>query len=112
MAISQHMQSDSCLAEEIWLCIDLINQVIDGTLAKNSICSTKIADYQLMDFQDLLGSEDHDFPLWHQLALLLLTCGAETFPSLLAQAKGMVLSRRLTNCMAVGSKNWESLPVG
>src|SRR5690606_9248577 len=54
MAISYDMQSDSCLAEKIWLCIDLIDQVIDGTLAKNSICSTKIADYQLMDFQDLL----------------------------------------------------------
>ena len=68
MAISYDMQSDCRLAKEILLCIDLVHQVIDGALAKNSICSTKISDYQLMDFQNLLGSKDHDFPLkkrWH-----------------------------------------------
>jgi len=31
MAISYDMQSDSCLAEEIWLCIDLINQIFPGS---------------------------------------------------------------------------------
>jgi hypothetical protein len=61
MAISYDMQSDCRLPKEILLCIDLVHQVIDGTLAKNSICTAKIADYQMMDFQNLLGSEDHDF---------------------------------------------------
>jgi hypothetical protein len=53
------MQSKSRLAEKIRLRIYLIGQVIDRTLAKNSVQSPKIADYQLMDIQDFLGSEDH-----------------------------------------------------
>ena len=60
MAISYDMQSESRFAEKIWLRIDLIDKVIDRTPAKNSIYSAKIADYQLMDIQDFLGSEDHD----------------------------------------------------
>ena len=60
MAISNDMQSENRFAEKIGLGIDLIGQVVYRTLAKNAICSTEIADHQLMDFQDFLGSEDHD----------------------------------------------------
>ena len=60
MAISHDMQSKSRLAEKIGLSIDLIDQIIDRTLAKNAIYSTEISDYELMDIQDFLGSEDHD----------------------------------------------------
>jgi hypothetical protein len=58
--ISDEMQSDCSFAENIRPGIDLIGQVIDRPLAKNSIYSSKIADYQLMDIQDFLGSEDYE----------------------------------------------------
>ena len=60
MAIGYEMQSESRFAEKIGLGIDLIDQVIDRTLAKNAVYSTEIADYQFMDIQDFLGSEDHE----------------------------------------------------
>ena len=60
MAISYEMQSESRFAEKIGLGIDLIDKVVDRALAKNAVDSTEIADYQLMDIQDFLGSEDHD----------------------------------------------------
>lgn len=60
MAISYDMQSERRFAEKIGLGIDLIDQIIDRALAKNAVYSTEIADYQIMDIQDFLGSEDHD----------------------------------------------------
>ena len=60
MAISYDMQSKSRFAEKIGLGIDLIDKIIDRALAKNAVYSAEIADYQLMDIQDFLGSEDHD----------------------------------------------------
>jgi hypothetical protein len=60
VAVSYDMQSESRFAKMIRLCIYLIDQVIDRTLTKNSVQTAKIADYQLVDVQDFLGSENHD----------------------------------------------------
>ena len=54
MAISYDIQSKSRFAEEVWLCIYLINQVIDRPLAEDSIYSAKIADYDPMSLQYFL----------------------------------------------------------
>jgi len=60
VAIGYDMQSESRFAEKIGLGIDLIDKVVDRALAKNATYSAEFADYQLMDIQDFLGSEDHD----------------------------------------------------
>jgi hypothetical protein len=57
MTGSDNVQRKGCFAEEVGLCVYLIDQIIYRDLAENSGGSAVVTDDEVMDLGDLLGSE-------------------------------------------------------